>query len=168
MEAIGDIVDVVMVGDDLAGQEGPLFSPDFYRSVVKPRHKKLIQHIRSLTKAKIWYHTCGSCMEYIPDLIDIGVDIINPVQTSARNMDPVQLKKHFGNHIVFWGGGIDSQHVLPFATPDYVKKKVHQSLEIFKPGGGYIFNNIHNIQSGVPAQNIIAMYEAAYESGFYH
>jgi uroporphyrinogen decarboxylase len=167
MEAIGDIVDVVMVGDDLAGQEGPLFSPDFYRSVVKPRHKKLIQHIRSLTKAKIWYHTCGSCVEYIPDLIDIGVDIINPVQTSARNMDPVQLKKHFGNHIVFWGGGIDSQHVLPFATPDDVKKNVYQSLEIFKPGGGYVFNNIHNIQSGVPAENIIAMYEAAYESGFY-
>jgi uroporphyrinogen decarboxylase len=167
MEAIGDIVDVVMVGDDLAGQEGPLFSPDFYRSVVKPRHKKLIQHIHSLTKAKIWYHTCGSCMEYIPDLIDIGVDIINPVQTSARDMDPVQLKKHFGNHIVFWGGGIDSQHVLPFATPDVVKKKVHHSVETFKPGGGYVFNNIHNIQSGVPAENIIAMYEAAYESGFY-
>ncbi|MCX6328050.1 MAG: hypothetical protein NTZ85_00860 [Bacteroidia bacterium] len=167
MEAVGDIVDIVMVGDDLAGQGGPLFSPDFYRSVIKPRHKKLIQHIRSLTKAKIWYHTCGSCVEYIPDLIDIGVDIINPVQTSARNMDPVHLKRQFGNHIVFWGGGIDSQHVLPFATPDQVKKEVHQSLEIFKPGGGYVFNNIHNIQSGVPAENIIAMYEAAYEFGFY-
>jgi uroporphyrinogen decarboxylase len=168
MEAIGDLVDIVMVGDDLAGQEGPLFSPDFYRSVVKPRHKKLIQHIHSLTKARIWYHTCGSCVEYIPDLIEIGVDIINPVQTSARNMDPVQLKKQFGNHIVFWGGGIDSQHILPFATSDRVKKDVQQSLEIFKPGGGYVFNNIHNIQSGVPAENIIAMYEAAYESGFYH
>jgi uroporphyrinogen decarboxylase len=167
MEAVGDIVDIVMIGDDLAGQGGPLFSPDFYRSVIKPRHKKLIQHIRSLTNAKIWYHTCGSCVEYIPDLIDIGVDIINPVQTSARNMDPVHLKRQFGNHIVFWGGGIDSQHVLPFATPDQVKKEVHQSLEIFKPGGGYVFNNIHNIQSGVPAENIIAMYEAAYEFGFY-
>ena len=168
MEAVGDIVDVVMIGDDLAGQEGPLFSPDFYRSVIKPRQKKLVQHIRSLTKAKIWYHTCGSCKEYIPDLIDIGVDIINPVQTSARNMDPVQLKKQFGNNIVFWGGGIDSQHVLPFATPDRVKKDVHESLKIFKPGGGYVFNNIHNIQSGVPAENIVAMYEAAYEAGFYH
>ena len=168
MEAVGDIVDVVMVGDDLAGQEGPLFSPDFYRSVVKPRQKRLIQHIRSLTKAKIWYHTCGSCIEYIPDLIEIGVDIINPVQTSATNMDPVKLKKQFGNQVVFWGAGIDSQHVLPFATPDRVKKEVHETLEIFKPGGGYVFNNIHNIQSGVPAGNIIAMYEAAYESGFYH
>jgi uroporphyrinogen decarboxylase len=167
MEAVGDIVDIVMIGDDIAGQQGPLFSPDFYRSVIKPHHKKLIQHIRSLTQAKIWYHTCGSCVEYIPDLIDIGVDILNPVQTSARNMDPVFLKKKFGNSIVFWGGGIDSQHVLPFVTSDRVKKEVHEALEIFKPGGGYVFNNIHNIQSGVPPGNIIAMYEAAYEFGFY-
>jgi uroporphyrinogen decarboxylase len=167
MEAVGDIVDVVMIGDDLAGQGGPLFSPDFYRAVIKPRQKKLVQHIRSLTKAKIWYHTCGSCVEYIPDLIDIGIDILNPVQTSAKDMDPVMLKKQFGNNIVFWGGGIDSQHVLPFASPDVVKRDVKHSLEIFKPGGGYVFNNIHNIQSGVPPENIVAMYEAAYESGFY-
>jgi uroporphyrinogen decarboxylase len=167
MEAVGDIVDIVMVGDDLAGQGGPLFSPEFYRAVVKPRQKKLVQHIRSLTKAKIWYHTCGSCMEYIPDLIDNGVDILNPVQTSAGNMDPVYLKKQFGNNIVFWGGGVDSQHVLPFAKPEVVKKDVKQSIENFKKGGGYVFNNIHNIQSGVPPENIVAMYEAAYEYGFY-
>ncbi len=167
MQAVGDIVDIVMIGDDLAGQSGPLFSPEFYRAVVKPRHKKLVQYIRSLTKAKIWYHTCGSCVEYIPDLIDNGVDILNPVQTSAENMDPVYLKKQYGNHIVFWGGGVDSQHVLPFATPDKVKKDVQRAIEIFKNGGGYVFNNIHNIQSGVPPENIVAMYEAAYESGFY-
>ena len=167
MGAVGDIVDIVMIGDDLAGQDGPLFSPEFYRAVVKPRHKKLVQHIRSLTKAKIWYHTCGSCVEYIPDLIDNGVDILNPVQTSARNMDPVNLKGQFGNQIVFWGGGVDSQHVLPFATPDKVKNDVKQSIENFKKGGGYVFNNIHNIQSGVPPENIVAMYEAAYEYGFY-
>jgi len=168
MEAVGDLVDIVMVGDDIAGQEGPLFSPGFYRSVVKPRQKKLIQHIHSLTKAKIWYHTCGSCIEYIPDLIDNGVDIINPVQISAFNMDPARLKKQFGDQIVFWGGGIDAQHVLPFATPDRVKEEVKKSLEAFKPGGGYVFNNVHNIQSGVPPENIIAMFEAAYEFGFYH
>jgi uroporphyrinogen decarboxylase len=168
MEAVGDIVDVVMVGDDIAGQSGPLFSPDFYRSVIKPRQKKLIGHIHSLTKAKIWYHTCGSCVEYIPDLIDIGVDIINPVQTSARDMDPYQLKKKFGNNIVFWGGGIDSQHILPFVKPEQIKQEVRKVLDIFKPGGGYVFNNIHNIQSGVPPENIVAMYEAAYEYGFYY
>lgn len=168
MEAVGDLVDVVMIGDDIAGQEGPLYSPDFYRSVVKPRQKKLVQHIHSLTKAKIWYHTCGSCIEYIPDLIDIGVDIINPVQISAFNMDPVRLKKQFGDHIVFWGGGIDAQHVLPFASPGQVREEVKKSMEAFKPGGGYIFNNVHNIQSGVPPENIVAMFEAAYEFGFYY
>jgi len=167
MEAVGDLVDIVMIGDDLAGQDGPLFSPDFYRSVVKPRQKKLVQHIRSLTRAKIWYHTCGSCVDFIPELIDNGVDIINPVQISARNMDPFQLKKQFGDRIVFWGGGIDAQHVLPFATPGAIRDEVHRLLEIWKPGGGYIFNNVHNIQSGVPAENIIALYEAAYEFGFY-
>ena len=106
-------------------------------------------------------------MEYIPDLIDNGIDIINPVQIGAKNMDPVQLKKQFGDQIVFWGGGIDAQHILPSATPDRIKKEVRKSLEIFKPGGGYVFNNVHNIQSGVSAENIIAMFEEAYESGFY-
>ncbi|MFC2123172.1 uroporphyrinogen decarboxylase family protein [Bacteroidota bacterium] len=168
MEAIGDMVDIVMIGDDLAGQNGPLFSPDFYKAVVKPRQKELVRHIRSLTEAKIWYHTCGSCIDLLPELLDNGIDILNPVQTSALNMDPVQLKKQFGDRVVFWGGGIDSQHTLPFASPDGVREEVRRNLEIFKPGGGYVFNNIHNIQSGVPAENIIAMYEAAYEYGFYH
>ncbi|MCX6262754.1 MAG: hypothetical protein NTY95_18285 [Bacteroidia bacterium] len=127
MEAIGDIVDSVMVGDDLAGQEGSLFSPDYYRSVVKPRHKKLVQHMRSLTKAKIWYHTCGSYMEYIPDLIDIGVDIINPVQTSARNMDPVQLKKHFGKIINSAEKGIIFECLLSFYPASCPKTRTPQS-----------------------------------------
>jgi uroporphyrinogen decarboxylase len=156
-----------MVGDDLAGQYGPLFSPDFYRKVVKPRHKKLIRHIKSLTSAKIWYHTCGGCVEYIPDLIDNGIDILNPVQISAAKMDPQNLKNTFGKDIVFWGGGIDSQHVLPFARPDEIKEHVRKNIEIFKSGGGYVFNNVHNIQAGVPAENIVAMYDAAYEFGFY-
>jgi uroporphyrinogen decarboxylase len=167
MAEVGDIIDIVMIGDDLAGQDGPLFSPDFYRKFVKPRHKKLIEHIRSLTSAKIWYHTCGACTEYIPDLIDNGVDILNPVQIGAAAMDPQNLKDAFGKEIVFWGGGIDAQHVLPFASPDEVKKHVRKNIEIFKSGGGYVFNSVHNIQAGVPAENIIAMYDAAYEFGFY-
>lgn len=167
MKEIGDLVDVVMIGDDLAGQHGPLFQPDFYRTVVKPRQKKLVQHIKSLTNAKIWYHTCGGCAVYIPDLIDNGIDILNPIQTSADDMDPTMLKDRFGDRLTLWGGGIDSQHVLPFATPAEVKDHVRQNLEIFKPRGGYVFNNIHNIQAGVPAENIVAMYEAAYEYGFY-
>ncbi len=167
MAEVGDIVDIVMIGDDLAGQNGPLFSPAFYRRVVKPRQKKLVGHIKSLTKAKIWYHTCGSCIDYIPDLIDNGVDILNPVQISADRMDPKELKSRFGKDIVFWGGGIDAQHILPFATSDEVREQVRRNIEIFKPGGGYVFNNVHNIQVGVPAENIAAFFDAAYEFGFY-
>lgn len=164
---IGDLVDVVMIGDDLAGQNGPLFSPDFYRRIVKPRQKALVQHIKSKTNAKIWYHTCGSCVEYIPDLIDNGVDVLNPVQISARDMEPRSLKQRFGARMALWGGGIDSQRVLPFASPGEVRDEVRRNLEIFMAGGGYVFNNVHNIQHGVPPQNIVALYDAAYEYGFY-
>lgn len=167
MKAVGDIVDVVMIGDDLAGQHGPLFSTDFYKRIVKPRQKKLARHIRSLADAKIWYHTCGGCVPLIPELIDNGVDILNPVQVSAAGMDAQDLKDRFGKDMVFWGGGCDSQHVLPFATPEEVKADAKKYIEIFKPGGGYVFNNVHNIQGGVPAENIVALMDAAYEYGFY-
>jgi uroporphyrinogen decarboxylase len=156
-----------MIGDDLAGQGGPLFSPDFYRKVVKPRQKRLAQHIKSLTNAKIWYHTCGCCYEYIPELIDNGIDILNPVQIGLPNMEPERLKDEFGKHLVFWGGGIDAQHILPFAKPEEIRKHVRSNLETFKAGGGYIFNNVHNIQVGVPPENIVALFDAAYEFGFY-
>lgn len=167
MAEIGDVVDIIMIGDDLAGQDGPLFAPEFYRNIVKPRQKKLVQHIKKLSPAKIWYHTCGSCVEYIPELLDNGIDILNPVQTSAKNMNPQTLKTKFGKELVFWGGGIDSQHILPFAKPEQIREEVRKNMEIFKPEGGYIFNNIHNIQAGVPAENIVAMFDAAYEFGSY-
>ena len=165
--AVGDLVDVVMIGDDLAGQGGPLFSPRFYRRVVKPRQARLVQHIKALTGAKVWYHTCGACAEYLPDLIDNGVDIVNPVQISARGMDPGALKARFGRDLVFWGGGIDAQHVLPFASPAKVREHVCRNVAALKPGGGYVFNNVHNIQPGVPPENVVAMYDAAYECGAY-
>ena len=168
LDEAGDIVDVIMIGDDLAGQKGPLFSPAIYRSIVKPRQKRLVQYIRSRTKAKIWYHSCGSVLQYIPDLIDNGVDALNPVQLSARGMDPDELKKAFGEEICFWGGGIDSQHVLPRASPDEVREQVRRNLGIFKPGGGYVFANVHNIQADVPPGNVIAMFDAAHECGQYH
>ena len=166
MEEVGDLVDVVMIGDDLAGQNGPLFSPDFYRRIVKPRQKKLVQHIKSLTPAKIWYHTCGSCQAFLPELIDNGIDIINPVQISAKNMDPSDLLAKYGHDLVFWGGGIDSQHVLPTASPDEIHAHVRQNLSLWKRDGGYIFNNVHNIQASVPAENIVALFEAAYQYGW--
>ncbi len=167
MAEVGDLVDVVMIGDDLAGQNGPLFSPDFYRKVVKPRQKRLVRHIKSLTNAKIWYHTCGACFEYIPELIDNGIDILNPVQIGLVDMEPEKLKDMFGKQLVLWGGAIDTQHVLPFAGPDEIRDHVRANLEIFKPGGGYVFNNVHNIQVGVPPENIVALFDAAYEFGFY-
>lgn len=167
MAEVGDLMDVIMIGDDLAGQSGPLFSGDFYRAVVKPRQKKLAQYIRSQTKAKIWYHTCGSCIPLLPELKDNGVDIVNPVQISAAGMEPAKLKKEFGDKLVFWGGACDSQHILPFATPAQVREDVRKNITAFKPGGGYVFNNVHNIQAGVPPQNIVALYDAAYEFGFY-
>jgi uroporphyrinogen decarboxylase len=164
---IGDLVDVVMIGDDIGGQFGPLFAPEFYRKIVKPRQKKLVHHIKSLSPAKIWYHTCGSVIDYIPDLLDNGIDILNPVQISAENMDPRELKVRYGDRLAFWGGGIDTQHVLPFAKPDEIREHVRKNIEIFKPGGGYVFNNVHNVQIGVPAENIVALFDAAYEFGFY-
>ena len=118
-------------------------------------------------KAKIWYHTCGSCVEYIPDLLDNGIDILNPVQISATGMDPAALKARFGDRLVFWGGAIDAQHVLPTASPETVREHVRRNLEVWKPGGGYVFNNVHNIQAGVPPENIVALFDAAYEYGFY-
>jgi len=164
---VGDLIDIVMIGDDLAGQSGPLFSPDFYRKVVKPRQKKLVRHIKSLTDAKIWYHTCGACYKYIPELIDNGIDILNPVQIGLVDMEPERLKDEFGKQLVFWGGAIDTQHVLPFAGPGEIRDHVRTNLEIFKPGGGYVFNNVHNIQVGVPPENIVALFDAANEFGFY-
>lgn len=167
MKEVGEQVDVVMIGDDLAGQQGPLIHPEFYRQMVKPRQKKLVEHIKSLTRAKIWYHTCGSCALFIPDLIDNGVDILNPVQTSAAAMDPRTLKNLYGDRLVFWGAGIDTQHVLPFAHPDLIRREVKKIMDILKPGGGFVFNNIHNIQAGVPPENIVALFDAAYEYGWY-
>ena len=167
LDEAGDVVDVIMIGDDLAGQDGPLFAPRLYRSIIKPRQKRLVQYIRSRTKAKIWYHSCGAILEYLPDLVDNGIDVINPVQISAKGMDPVRLKAEFGDRLVFWGGGIDTQHVLPRASPEEVREHVRRNITALKPGGGYVFNNVHNIQADVPPENVLTMFDAAYEFGRY-
>ncbi len=168
LDEVGDLIDVIMIGDDLAAQKGPLFRPEFYRRVVKPRHKRLVQYIRSRTKARIWYHTCGACRVFIPELLDNGIDILNPVQISAKDMSPGDLKAEFGSRLVFWGGAIDTQHVLPGATPGEVREHVRRNLEIWKPNGGYVFNNVHNLQAAIPPENIVALFDAAYDYGFYN
>jgi uroporphyrinogen decarboxylase len=142
-------------------------SPQLYRKVVKPYHNELYQFIKSKTDAHLFLHTCGSVYDLIPDLIEMGVDILNPVQVSARNMDSALLKREFGRDMVFWGGGCDTQRVLPFGTPQEVKQEVRRRLEDLAPGGGYVFNQVHNIQAHTPPENIMAMYEAVEEYGHY-
>jgi uroporphyrinogen decarboxylase len=135
--------------------------------MIKPHYAKLCGWIHRHTKMKTFFHSCGSIPRLIPHLIEAGVDILNPVQTSAEGMDPAVLKSRFGGRIVFWGGGCDTQSVLPGASPEQVREHVRERMRIFKPGGGYVFNQVHNIQANVPVENIREMLEAAYEFGGY-
>jgi uroporphyrinogen decarboxylase len=159
LEAVGPYVQIVALGDDLGMQTGPLISPALYRRLIKPRHKELYDFIHARTEAKIMHHTCGSVFPLVQDLIDVGVDILNPIQTSAQGMDPAALKREFGERLVFHGG-IDVQQILPFATPDRVREEVRRIVATLGRGGGYIFAPSHNIQADVPPQNVLAMYEA--------
>ena len=167
LPAVEGYIQAIQVGDDLGMQSGPQISPRLYRKVVKPWHKELYQYIHQHTDAKLFLHTCGSVYAFIPDLIEIGVDILNPVQVSAKDMDTRQLKREFGKDITFWGGGCDTQHVLPFGTPAEVKDEVKRRIDDLAPGGGFVFTQVHNIQAGVPVENIVAMYEAVQEFGHY-
>ncbi len=167
LDEVGDLVDVIMIGDDLAGQSGPLFNPSFYRKTIQPRHQKLVHYIRSRTKARLWYHTCGSCVEFIPYLIDNGIHILNPVQVGSARMDPAVLKKKFGKRLVFWGGAVDPQHVLPKAGSHEVREQAMRNMKAFMPGGGYVFSAVHNIQAGVPPENIVMLFDTALECGRY-
>ncbi|MBI4759537.1 MAG: hypothetical protein HY783_11170 [Chloroflexi bacterium] len=159
LEAVGPYVQIVALGDDLGMQTGPLVSPKLYRRLIKPRHKELYDFIHSRTEAKIMHHTCGSVFPFVQDLIDVGVDSLNPIEISARGMDPVALKREFGEQLVFHGG-IDVQQILPFATPERVKEEVKRIVATLGQGGGYILAPSHNIQADVPPENILAMYEA--------
>lgn len=159
LEAVGPYVQIVALGDDLGMQTGPLISPALYRRLIKPRHKELYDFIHSRTEAKIMHHTCGSVFPLVQDLIDVGVDILNPIQTSARRMDPAALKREFGEQLVFHGG-IDVQQILPFATPERVREEVQRIVATLGQGGGHIFAPSHNIQADVPPENVLAMYEA--------
>ncbi len=159
LEAVGPYVQVVALGDDLGMQPGPLISPKLYRRLIKPRHKELYDFIHSRTEAKIMHHTCGSVFPFVRDLIDVGVDILNPIQTSAQGMDPAALKREFGEQLVFHGG-IDVQQILPFATPEKVREEVKRIVAILGQGGGYILAPSHNIQADVPPENVLAMYQA--------
>jgi hypothetical protein len=159
--ALGDKVQVVFVsGTDFGTQRGPFISPQAYRDLYKPFQKAINDKIHELTNWKIFIHSCGSVYQLIPDFIDAGFDVLNPVQCSAAEMEPQRLKDEFGDQLVFWGGGVDTQKTLPFGTPKEVYSEVRNRIEIFNQNGGFIFNSIHNIQSNVPTENILAMFEA--------
>jgi uroporphyrinogen decarboxylase len=166
LSAIGDLVDVVCQGDDLGMQSGLQVSPKMYREFVKPCHERIFSFIHSKTRAKVFLHSCGSVYSILPDLIEVGVDILNPVQVSAWNMGLERLKKEFGREICFWGGGIDIQK-LPFMTLEEVEKSVKHSLEVMAPGGGYVFAATHNILPETPGEKIQAAYLTAVRSREY-
>jgi uroporphyrinogen decarboxylase len=151
-------VDIVGEADDLGGQTRPLFSPETYRALVKPLHRELFDFLHARTDAKVFFHTCGAVRELIPDLIEIGVDILNPVQVSAVGMETAALKRDFGRDIVFWGGGVDTQRVLGGGTPDQVRAEVRRRIDDLATGGGFVFATVHNIQPDVPPENILAMH----------
>ncbi len=165
---VGDLVDVIQEGDDYGGQNDLLVSPQLWREIFKPRLARLIKHIKThAPNASLFFHACGCVYDVLPDLIEVGVDILNPVQVSAARMDSRQLKREFGNDLTFWGGGVDTQHVLPTGTPQQVRDEVKRRIDDFAPGGGFVFKPVHNIQGDVPAENILAMREALREYGVY-
>ncbi len=167
LKGVGEYVDILQVGDDLGSQNGPFMSPDLFRKIFKPGYKKMWGFVHNNSNCKIFLHSCGSIYELIPDLIDAGVDILNPVQTTTANMEPERLKEEFGRDITFWGGGCNTQYILSTASPKQVKEDVKRRIDIFAKNGGFVFNQIHNILADVPPENVVAMLEAAYEYGKY-
>jgi uroporphyrinogen decarboxylase len=168
LEELGDLVDVVTYADDYGTQVSQLISPAMFRQQLKPRVRQVFELQAQLAPhAKRLFHSDGNVRPLIPDFIEMGVDILNPVQTTATGMDPTDLKRDFGQDLVFWGGGVDTQGILPNGTPHEVKNDVKRNIDTLAPGGGYVFNTVHNIQADVPPGNILAMWEALQEYGAY-
>ncbi|MCG2767790.1 MAG: uroporphyrinogen decarboxylase family protein [Chloroflexota bacterium] len=165
---VGQFVDVIHFEEDLGMQDRPLMRPSLYREMVKPYHKELFAYAKSHCDAYILLHTDGAVAPFIPDFIEMGVDAVNPVQVSAAGMDTKLLKREFGRDITFWGAGCDSQAILPYGTPQEVADEVKRRIDDLAPGGGFVFSPIHNVQTGVPPENIVAMFRTAREYGVYH
>jgi uroporphyrinogen decarboxylase len=162
LREIGDLIDIVAFGDDIGLQEGPICSLEHYRELIRPYQERIVACIREHTNAKILYHTCGSVYRYIPDFIAMGIDALNPVQVSAKNMDPERLQREFGGRTAFWGG-VDSQHLLPHGSPGEVRAGVRYLFQTMAARGGYVLAAVHNIQPDVPPENVIALFEAGRE-----
>lgn len=162
-DSVGDIVDIIRFGDDLGMTSGPFMDVDTYRSLFKPRHKQLCDYVKTHSQMHTFIHSCGSISSLMPDLIEAGIEIFNPVQTNARQMEPEFLKKEFGQDCTFWGGGVETVGTLNNGTPEQVREQVLERLEIMSAGGGFVFNTVHNILPDVPPQNILAMFDAIKE-----
>ncbi len=162
LQEVGDLIDIVQIGDDLGTENGLIFSIDMYKKYYKKRHQAIIDAIRRVSNAAIYFHSCGAIREVIPELIDVGIDILNPVQVGAKGMDSSGLKRDFGNDITFWGGGCDP-NVLTSGSTDDVKTEVQMRIEHLSPGGGFVFAPIHNIQTNIPAENIVTMFDTAFK-----
>jgi len=169
LEKFGKYVDIAVEWDDLGAQETSLISPQMYKKYIKPRHRKLFSAIKKASPKRIYIflHSDGCIYDLIPDLIEVGVDIINPVQVGAKKMDPEVLKRKFGKNIVFWGGGINTQKTLPYGTKQQIMDEVKRRIEEFAPGGGFVFSAIHNIQPDVSPENIMTMVEAFHRYAYY-
>lgn len=157
LSAVGPYIDVVLFGDDLGMQTGPQVSPRTYREFFKPRHQALWRRSKELSAARVMLHCCGGVRQLLPDLIEAGLDAINPVQVSCRGMDAAGLKRDFGGAMVFWGGGCDTRQVLPHGTPQAVRDHVRRQVDTLSPGGGFVFQQVHNIMPNVPPENVAAM-----------
>ena len=163
-EVVGNRVSVIFVtGTDFGTQKGPFLSKQTYRELYMPFHKRVNDWVHAHTGWKTFIHSCGSVLALLPDFVEAGFDILNPVQCSAAGMDPRMLKEQFGSRLVFWGGGVDTQGTLPFGSPEDVRREVRERIKIFGPGGGFVFNAIHNIQARVPPENLVALFEAVQE-----
>ncbi|HUV15177.1 MAG TPA: uroporphyrinogen decarboxylase family protein [Pelolinea sp.] len=168
LEAIGQNIDMIKIGDDLGSQDRLMISPKMYRQMLKPLHAELIQFIKERTKAKVFFHTDGDVFDLIEDFIEIGVDVLNPIQTSAGKMADLEgLKQRYGENLVFCGA-IDTQHVLPHGSPEEVRQEVKRVINILGQGGGYMVASVHTIMSEVPPENVLAMVDAVEEFGKYH
>jgi uroporphyrinogen decarboxylase len=161
LAAVGPYIDVISFGDDLGMQNGPQMSRAMYQEFFKPRHAKMWRHAKELANVKVMLHCCGGIRPLIPDLIEAGLDTANPVQITCAGMDAAGLKKDFGDRFTFWGGGCDTRFVLSQAKPDEIRDHVRKQIAILSPGGGFVFQQVHNILADVPAENIIAMFDAA-------
>jgi uroporphyrinogen decarboxylase len=165
---LADVVDIISQADDFGTQTAQLISPRMFRQQLKPHWTVIFDRIRELApRAHLFFHSCGNVRPLIPDFIELGVQILNPVHIKATGMAPNALKQDFGKDLTFWGGGVDTQGVLPHGTPQQVKDDVHRNIQTLAPGGGFVFNTVHNIQADVPPENIMAMYEALWEYGVY-